>query len=162
MIVDEDFKVIKPTDNDQDPGYNFTVFLAGSIDQGKAIDWQKEITEMLSAYPITVFNPRRDNWNANLVQDISNDDFRFQVEWELDRLDECDLILMYFDPNGQAPITLLELGLHATSVKTIVCCPDGYWRKGNVQVVCERFGIPLHNTLDTFIEAIKSKAEKIA
>jgi hypothetical protein len=23
----------------------------------------------------------------------------------------------------------------------IVCCPDGYWRKGNVEVVCRRFGI---------------------
>lgn len=160
-LANKHFKVIKPTDIDQNPGYNFTVFLAGSIDQGKAVDWQSQITELLSDYEITVFNPRRDNWNPDLKQDISNDDFRFQVEWELDHLDSCDMILMYFDPAGQAPITLLELGLHATSSKLEVCCPDGYWRKGNVQVVCERFGIKLHNTLDEFVKSVKNKAERI-
>ncbi len=157
----EDFKVIKPKDDDQDPDYNFTIFLAGSIDQGKAIDWQEDITNILSDYPITVFNPRRDNWNAGMIQDISNEDFRYQVEWELDRLDACDLIIMYFDENGKAPITLMELGLHATDSKMIVCCPDGYWRKGNVQVACERFGIPLHDTYKTFVQAIKNRIKRI-
>ena len=23
-----------------------------------------------------------------------------------------------------------------------MCCPEGFWRKGNVDIVCERFGIP--------------------
>ena len=36
---------------------------------------------------------------------------------------------------ARAPITLLELGLFARSGKLIVCCPDGYWRKGNIEVV---------------------------
>ena len=155
----ENFKVIKPGDKDQDPDYNFTVFLAGSIDQGKAIDWQAEITDLLSDYEITVFNPRRDDWDAELDQDINNSNFRYQVEWELDRLDSCDLIVMYFDPGGLAPITLMELGIHATSLKTVVCCPDGYWRKGNVQVVCERYGIPLFDSKDEFIKFITKRVE---
>jgi hypothetical protein len=25
--------------------------------------------------------------------------------------------------------------------KAIVCCPEGYWRKGNVDVICQRYGI---------------------
>lgn len=44
---------------------------------------------------------------------------------------------------------------HARSGKVIVCCPDGFWRKGNVEVVCNRFGIPLSNDLDDAIERLK-------
>ncbi|MCK9531823.1 MAG: nucleoside 2-deoxyribosyltransferase domain-containing protein [Gammaproteobacteria bacterium] len=150
------FKVIKPTDQDQDPGLGFKIFLAGSIDQGKAVDWQTQISELLSNSPITVFNPRRDDWDSSWVQDISNDQFRYQVEWELDHMDLADKILMYYDPKGQAPITLLEMGLHAQDNKLIVCCPDGYWRKGNVQITCKRYQIPLYNTLEEFIDTIKS------
>lgn len=158
-MSDNLFKVIKPTDSDQDPGQNFKIFLAGSIDQGKAVDWQAQITDILSSAPITVFNPRRDNWNADLKQDISNDEFRHQVEWELEHMNLADKILMYYDPNGQAPITLLELGLHAADKKLIVCCPDGYWRKGNVQIVCNSYQIPLYDTMEDFIAAIKSVVE---
>jgi len=155
-LKNKHFKVIKPTDQDQDPGLGFKIFLAGSIDQGKAVDWQTQISELLSNSPITVFNPRRDDWDSSWVQDISNDQFRYQVEWELDHMDLADKILMYYDPKGQAPITLLEMGLHAQDNKLIVCCPDGYWRKGNVQITCKRYQIPLYNTLEEFIDTIKS------
>lgn len=155
-MKNENFKVIKPTDKDQDPGNNFKIFLAGSIDQGKAENWQDTLTNVLSSAPITVFNPRRDDWDSSWVQDISNDQFRYQVEWELEHMNDADKIIMYYDPKGQAPITLLEMGLHAKDGKLIVCCPDGYWRKGNVQIVCKAHNIPLYNTLDEFIEAITS------
>ena len=48
---------------------------------------------------------------------------------------------MYFDPNTKSPVSLLELGLYAHTGKLRVCCPDGFWRKGNVDVICARFGI---------------------
>jgi len=60
------------------------------------------------------------------------------VEWELSAQEAADL--MYFAPDTRAPITLLELGLFAKK-RLFVCCPDGYWRKGNVDVVCRRYGI---------------------
>lgn len=158
-MENKNFKVIKPTDKDQDPGQNFKIFLAGSIDQGKAVNWQEQITNLLSVAPITVFSPRRDDWDSSWVQDISNEQFRYQVEWELEHMDLADKILMYYDPKGQAPITLLELGLHAADGKLIVCCPDGYWRKGNVQIVCNSYQIPLYDTMEDFIAAIKSVVE---
>jgi hypothetical protein len=74
--------------------------------------------------------------------------FREQVEWELDALTRADLVLMHFEPATKAPVTLLELGLFASSGKLIVSCPDGYWRKGNVEVVCARFGVLLVDSLD--------------
>ncbi len=152
-------KSIKPTDKDQDPGENFKIFLAGSIDQGKAVDWQTQVTGLLKNAPITVFNPRRDDWDSTWEQDIENDEFRGQVEWELKHMDMADKILMFFDPKGKAPISLLELGLHARDGKLIVCCPDGFWRKGNVQIVCNAYQIPLYDTIEDFIKAIKSVVE---
>lgn len=134
-----------------------SVFLAGSIDQGAAVDWQTEVTDALADLDVTIFNPRRDDWDDTWVQDISNDQFRGQVEWELSHMERCDVMCVYFDPKGQAPITLMELGLHARSGKVVVCCPEGYWRRGNVQVVCARYGIPMVNDLDALISAVKER-----
>jgi len=58
---------------------------------------------------------------------------------------------MYFDPNTKSPISLLELGLHANSGKMIVCCPKGFWRKGNVDIVCERYDVPVVCDIDSLI-----------
>ncbi|OAL42594.1 hypothetical protein IQ07DRAFT_669236, partial [Pyrenochaeta sp. DS3sAY3a] len=70
---------------------------------------------------------------------------------------------MYFDPHPEklSPITLLELGHHAKDRKLIVCCPDGFLRKGNVQIVCERFGIPLIESPDEFDKAVRQEAERL-
>jgi hypothetical protein len=73
------------------------------------------------------------------------------VEWELEAQERAELILMYFAPSTKAPITLLELGLFARTGKLVVACPDGFWRKGNVEVVCSRYGVPLVGHLDTLI-----------
>jgi hypothetical protein len=140
-------QIIKPDSKEQTPKYSTTVFLAGSIEQGKCEDWQSRIEHKLASYEVTIFNPRRDSWDASLGQRMSNPVFRQQVNWEMDRLDEAKLILMYFSPETKSPISLLELGLHAKDEKLIVICPDGFWRKGNVEIVCYREGIPLFNEL---------------
>ncbi len=57
---------------------------------------------------------------------------------------------MYFDPNTKSPISLLELGLYAASDKLTVCCPEGFWRKGNVDIVCERYGVEQVDTIEEF------------
>ena len=126
-----------------------TLFLAGSIEMGKAEDWQTRLTQMLQNTPdLTILNPRRDEWDASWEQTITNPQFREQVEWELAAQEKATLIAMYFAPETKAPITLLELGLFSRSGKLIVCCPDGYWRKGNVEVVCNCYRIPLVATFD--------------
>lgn len=119
-----------------------SVFLAGSIDMGQATTWQRDVEQLLDAHEILILNPRRDDWDASWQQDRSNPQFVDQVEWELDALARADRILMYFAPGSLAPITLLELGLFADSGKLVVCCPLGYWRKGNVDIICDRHRIP--------------------
>lgn len=136
-----------------------TVFFGGSIDQGKAVDWQYDLAARIHDLTMTVLNPRRDHWDAGLVQDISDPVFRQQVEWELDALDASDLIIFYFAPGSQSPITLMELGLYAGSGKVVVCCPKGFWRRGNIQIVCRRFNIPLVETLSGLEREIRERAE---
>jgi len=117
---------------------------------GMATRWQDVVIAHFKEKEGTVLNPRRDDWNASWIQSIENPKFYEQVVWELDALDSCDIILMYFDPKTKSPISLLELGLHAES-SIIVCCPPGFWRKGNVDIVCERYQIPVVSRLEDAI-----------
>lgn len=135
------------------------VFLAGSIDMGAADDWQSTLVRALEDLDVVALNPRRDAWDATWVQRRENAQFREQVEWELDGLARANVVAMWFTPTSQAPITLLELGLVAasSSEKLVVGCPDGFWRKGNVEIVCARFGVPLLDAFDPFVAEVRRR-----
>jgi hypothetical protein len=126
------------------------VFLAGAIDQGSADDWQSEVVELLGDVDCIALNPRRKEWDKSWKQDMDNPKFREQVEWELKGLEQSSLIALCFTKESKAPISLLELGLHASGGKVIVHCPKGYWRKGNVDIVCARHGVPLLEDFEDF------------
>lgn len=132
-----------------------SVFLAGSIENGKAVDWQKKCGDWLSD-SFEVFNPRRDNWDANWDISFMGANFHQQVAWELNALEKADYILFYFAPNTQSPISLLELGLYAKSQKLVVVCPDGFWRKGNVDFICVKFDIPQFEDLKSAVKYLKN------
>jgi hypothetical protein len=136
------------------------VFLAGSIEMGSAENWQDKVISS-NKLMVNFYNPRRDNWDCSWEQDINNPHFYEQVTWELDMLDKADIILMYFDPNTKSPISLLELGLYACggSKSIIVCCPDGFWRKGNVDIVCQRYRIPMFTNLETALVELKNRIQ---
>jgi hypothetical protein len=136
------------------------VFLAGSIEMGKAEDWQAHMTEFFNLHNWGVFNPRRDDWDASWVQDFENPQFAQQVNWELNALDNSDFILMYFVPETISPISLYELGRYSESGKMAVVCPSGYWRKGNVEIGCHKDGIPLFEDLAAFKKYFVNKFHK--
>lgn len=136
---------------------NTKIFLGGSIEMGKAVNWQKALIERLRDEPITFINPRRDDWDSSWVQEITNPQFREQVEWELSGLEESDIIIMVFDPKTMSPISLLELGLQSKSNKMVVMCPEGFWRKGNVDIVCEKYNIKQVKNIDELVEYIYEK-----
>jgi hypothetical protein len=155
-------KIIKP-----DTGYDAiptdtTVFLAGSIEMGAAEDWQSVVPKHFEDKANLVFyNPRRDDWDSSWEQKESNPQFNYQVNWELDKLSKSSYIFMYFSPETKSPISLLELGMFAHYPGMIVCCPDGFWRKGNVEVVCSRFGIPIYNTLEEAIGRLRTTLKNV-
>ena len=134
------------------------VFLAGSIEMGLAEDWQSQVVAGLADLNGTVLNPRRNAWDATWTQDASFKPFRQQVEWELDAQALADVTAFYFAPETHAPVTLLELGLAAGRRRAVVCCPNGYWRRGNVEIVCMRYGIPMVGTLAEMVDRLRLEA----
>ncbi len=137
-----------------------SIFLAGSIEMGTADDWQAKVCKILKNKDIVILNPRRLKWDPTWEQRMSNPKFTEQVVWELDSLGSCDAIMLYFDPTSKAPISLLELGLCCNADKLIVMCPDGYWRKGNVEIVCDRFDVPMVDTFEELVEKTYQLAVK--
>lgn len=124
-----------------------SIFLAGSIEMDKAINWQKKCEELLLDKYI-IFNPRRDSWDSSWEQSIDNAKFKEQVTWELHALENADIIIMFFAGSTKSPISLLELGLFAHSEKLNVIVEDEFWRKGNIDIVCERYKIKQFKNLD--------------
>ncbi len=136
---------------------SYSVFLAGSIEGDTVQRWQDIVIEKLKNKEGMLLNPRRDAWDASWKQDIENPVFKAQVCWELEALEKADLIVMYFDKSTKSPISLLKLGLFAKSGKLVVCCPDGFWRKGNVAIVCERYNVSEVQSLEALIDEVKMK-----
>ncbi|MFH6993316.1 nucleoside 2-deoxyribosyltransferase domain-containing protein [Flavobacterium sp. FlaQc-48] len=133
-----------------------TIFLAGSIEMDKAINWQKKCEELLQDDYI-IFNPRRNEWDSSWSQTIENDNFKEQVNWELNALEKADIIIMYFAGNTMSPISLLEFGLYAQSNKMKVVAEEDFWRKGNVDIVCERYAVEQFKTLEALIQNLVQK-----
>ena len=123
-----------------------TVFLAGSIEMGTAEDWQTRIENQFKDIDadVTLLNPRRMDWDSSWEQTINNLQFREQVEWELTALEKADLIFLYLSPGTKSPISLLELGLFIHK-NPVVCCPEGFWRKGNVDIVCKQYKVRVYD-----------------
>jgi hypothetical protein len=155
-------QVIKP--NSENQTINGTsVFLAGSIEMGVAEDWQTAITEIFKDEDVTFLNPRRDDWDSSWEQKESNPEFNHQVNWELTQLTESDIAFFNILPDTKSPITLMELGVCAAiHQRVIVCCPTGFWRKGNVDIICSRAGIPVFETFDAAIGALRTNLHMIA
>jgi hypothetical protein len=151
-------EVIKPP-NSIALARQLSVFLAGSIEMGTADDWQASLQEALADLPGTIFNPRRNDWNHTWEQSIENAEFRQQVRWELAALEASALTVLYFHPGTKSPISLLEFGLYSRDRKLVVCCPEGFWRKGNVDVVCELYNVTQVDDLPALTKFVRDFIE---
>lgn len=115
------------------------LFLAGTIDMGNSDNWQEKVIKNLEKFDFSIYNPRREKFDESTLEE--------QVKWELHHLDLCDKILMNILPESLSPISLMELGLYASSGKLIVCCPEDFYRYTNIKMVCEKYNVPLFNKL---------------
>lgn len=131
-----------------------SVFLAGSIEMDDAPRWQDQLAVALESTDLVLLNPRRDALPPGWEPHAGNALFRDQVEWELEGLERAERVCFYFAPGTKSPISLLELGLLARSGRAIVCCPEGFWRRGNVEIVCLRYGIEVVEDLDALVERL--------
>lgn len=85
------------------------------------------------------------------------------MNWELAGMENADVLAVFFGTDTEAPITLMELGLAARErgTKCVVACVEGYKKKGNVQVVCERYGIKFVNDEEQLIQAVLEKLKEL-
>lgn len=131
-----------------------SVFLGGSIEMGKATDWQTPTAQRFVTAGFVVFNPRRLDWNSEWEQSKDNPNFAEQVRWEWEALAISTARLFYFEPKTLSPISLLEFGKFCDDSSTHVVCPEGFWRKGNVDVVCSLESAEQNASLDEAIDRI--------
>lgn len=137
------------------------IFLAGSIEMGTAKEWQQQAIELFNALipegdknDYLILNPRRPDWDSSWKQAFEDPQFYQQVKWELSSLQKATYVLFYFDPATKSPVSMLELG--AFHQKAIVICPDGFWRKGNIDIFCDEFAIMQLPDLETAVKQIIS------
>lgn len=138
-----------------DAAGKYSIFLAGAIDQGKAEDWQKLVSEALSEFDIIILNPRRDDWDDSWEQSKDDPQFAQQVNWELSAQENADMVIFVFTKDSKAPITFLEMGLFARTKDSMVCAEEGFYRQGNLDIVCERYGIPVYHSLEGLLMDLK-------
>lgn len=146
-------KIIKARDKFED---GFSVFLSGSV---AGDDWRAALMKKLEDKEIIFLDPRSDDYSS-MKMTITDPKFHEQVIWEQDGLESASVIVMYFNRNSDAPISLLEFGLFARSGRMIVRCPQGYKHKGYVDVLCKRFGVEQVSTLEEIMDAILTRYSK--
>lgn len=166
-------QVITPNSPSQNPLHATTIFLAGPTDVPWRADFLARLRQHLSekippnasdttaATPrgLTIYDPFQPDWDATWREDYAGDPrFRAQVDWELDRQDAAAAVAVFFDARSRAPVSLLELGLCARSGRALVACQHAFWKRGNVQAVCERYGVPLEDTLEGLVARVATTA----
>ena len=118
---------------------NPTVFLGGGITN--CDDWQSKVCKCFGDFnDITVFNPRRENFNV-----LDGMATAQQIDWEFSKLEKCDIFSMYFCNSGSVqPICLYELGRNVVRMQNrfpttwkhriIVSVEEGYKRTQDVMI----------------------------
>lgn len=144
-----------------------SIFLAGSIEMGKAKEWQQDVIEKLKVkyqdekdVNLSILNPRRADWDSSWEQKMSNPEFNEQVNWELDGIEMATIVFFYFQPGTISPISLLEFGTQSVfHNNVVVVCPEGYEKKGNVDIVCKREGIPVLESIKDGVALLEGKLD---
>lgn len=133
----------------------WSAFLAGAIDMGAAIDWQAWVIKQLAhRSEMILFNPRR---AVPFTPDMQDE----QIVWELDALELADTIFMWFPKDAKAPISFFESGLYWHSGKLIIGAEIGFYRRRNLEITGNRYGVVVHDNLYAMIAAMRLKMRDV-
>ena len=130
---------------------DYSIFLAGAIDMGAAVDWQAQVIKELAGLDgLTLVNPRRENFTPDTLDE--------QIAWELDALERVNVILMWFPKNARAPISFFEAGLYMRTNKLFIGAEPGFYRRRNLELTCERYGVRLYDVLGAMVSRLPRMA----
>ncbi|KAF2270342.1 hypothetical protein CC78DRAFT_451341, partial [Lojkania enalia] len=93
----------------------------------------------LSDLSITIFDQRSSDWHQTQRLGNSHTSSKKYLSWKLACLEEADVIALYLQPVLISSSDMLELRIYSSSGKLVVCCPEGLWRRGDVEIVCQDF-----------------------
>lgn len=117
--------------------------------------WRATLTSALAHLPVTILDPVNKNWDGSWKESASFQPFKTQVEWELEGLERADIVVVYFGKQEKAPITMMELGLSIGRQKrVIVGCEDGFYKKGNIDIVCQRANVDVLSGVEEVIKTV--------
>ncbi len=128
-----------------------SIFLAGGITN--VYDWQAEVSKALADNEVTIFNPRRANYNT-LIPEIASE----QITWEHHYLRLSHTVLFWFSHETLQPISLFELGSALQrDQKLIIGCDPKYARNFDVRLQCllQRHKGSIFSDLDTMVDFYK-------
>ena len=125
------------------------VFLAGSIDLYLSTNWRAEIINKIGQ-TFHFFDPTIASHN-----ELTDVEMKNHINWELDAMNMADKIILHFLPTAKSPISLVELGLYATSKKLIVICPKLFYKSRYVYTLCEKYNVPVFENLDESLSMLK-------
>lgn len=138
------------------------IFLAGTIDMGHSPNWQLRMVKLLAKHKVTIFNPRRKEWNSSWKQSGKkiHPQLKEQILWELDYMDKADVVAVWLSPKSKSVISLMEIGLHARLGKLVIGCPHRYWRAANVHMTAQKYGAQIASSWNEFTKAIRYRIEE--
>lgn len=129
-----------------------SIFLAGGITG--CVDWQSTVRWYLEDAPVTVYNPRREDFDVT-----RGDTAAQQVRWEYIHLHLADVTLFWFpasDPKVTVqPIALFELGvvLGGFDRRFVVGADEGYPRREDI-VLQLRNAFPSEQVFQTLFDTV--------
>lgn len=129
---------------------------------GSAVEWQKTVCDKYArSNVVTFYNPRRNDWDSSWEQTLGSPQFVEQVNWELDCMDRATFVFMYITAESKAPISLLEFGhiMAKYPEKLVVCVQENFYRRGNLEVMCNRQGIVLHYHIDAALSVLEHRVD---
>ena len=136
-----------------------SVFLSGSMDLRESVPWRSRFADELEGF--LIFDPTQIDFDDTWGTRFADQRFRGLVEWEVRAMLLSNLVAVNFCEHLQSPITLFELGLMATrgpDRRVAVHCPERFWKKGRVEIVCAMFGIYQAASLEDLIEWTRKRA----
>lgn len=71
------------------------------------------------------------------------------------------MMAVYFGKDSKAPISLMEVGLGVRKGRMVVACPEGFYKRGNVQIVCGRFGVEVVDSVEELRDGVVKALEKL-
>ncbi|KAK7183820.1 hypothetical protein PSPO01_10156 [Paraphaeosphaeria sporulosa] len=140
-----------------------SLILFGTIEASPTSNWATDLADHVSDLPIQILNPRRDDWDSSWVELPSCAPWKEQVDWEMHHPAKVSLIVVCFKAGSLCPISLMELGMYAAlyGEKMVVCCEEGFWKRGNVELVCKKFGVEVVRTVGHLEGVVEGRMEAL-